>query len=143
MLYPHLDYATDQSRTESGVLIRDLIFYNNQQKPFLKELFDEYGSKQLVFELKNVKRIERDHINQLNRYMSDGLGKFGVLVTRHELPKSKKKNTIDLWSGQRRAIISLTDQDLEQMVDVFESKQRSPLDVLKKKYIEFRRNCPG
>jgi hypothetical protein len=29
------------------------------------------------------------------------------------------------------------------MVNVFESRQRSPLDVLKKKYIEFRRACPS
>ena len=30
MLYPNLDFATKQSRTESGALIRDLIFYNNR-----------------------------------------------------------------------------------------------------------------
>ena len=52
------------------------------------------------------------------------------------------KNTVDLWSGQRKAIISLTDQDIEQMVDVFESKQRSPLDVVKKKYFEFEKALP-
>ncbi len=42
-------------------------------------------------------------------------------------------NTIELWSGQRRCIIALTDSDVELMVEVFESKQRQPrayLDLL-------------
>lgn len=143
LMYPHLDFATDQSRTESGSLIRDLIFYNNRSNEFLKELFDDYGSRQIVMELKNVQSIDREHINQLNRYMTDSLGKFGILVTRHDLPKARRQNTVDLWSGQRRCIITLTDLDLEQMVEVFESKQRIPLDVLKKKYVEFRRSCPA
>jgi DNA topoisomerase VI subunit A len=143
LLYPHLDFAAEQSRTDSGVLIRDLIFYNNRSYEFLKELFDDYGSRQLVMELKNVSAVTREHMNQLNRYMTDDLGKFGVLITRQELAKPRMQNTIDLWSGQRRCIITLTDLDLEQMVEVFESKQRLPLDVLKKKYVQFRRACPA
>lgn len=143
LFYPHLDYADDQVRTESGTQIRDLIFYNTQKNNFLKEIFDDYSSKQIVFEIKNVKEIEREHINQLNRYMTDSLGKFGVIVTRNEPLKKRVKNTIDLWAGQRRCILFLTDKDLSQMVEVFETKQRFPIDVLKKRYVEFRRLCPS
>jgi hypothetical protein len=99
--------------------------------------------QQLVFELKNVAAIEREHINQLNRYLDSGLGKFGVLVTRRELPKAMYRNTIDLWSGQRRCIIALNDEDLRLMVEVFESKQRDPIEVLKRTYVDFRRHCPA
>ncbi len=143
LLYPYLDFAEEQSRTESGVLIRDIIFYNNREHIFLGEIFDEYESKQVVMEIKNVKSVDRDHINQLNRYMTDELGKFGVLITRNTLTKPRMKNTIDLWAGQRRCIITITDADLEQMVELFDSGQRTPLDVLKKKYVEFRRKCPS
>ncbi|HEY9773595.1 MAG TPA: hypothetical protein V6C81_07275 [Planktothrix sp.] len=142
LLYPHLDFADEQSRTDSGVLIRDIIFYNNRSHEFLEEIFDQYGSRQIVMELKNVKSVERDHINQLNRYMADDLGRFGVLITRNELNSARRQNTVDLWSGQRRCIITLTDADLAQMVELFESKQRLPIDVLKKKYAQFRRACP-
>lgn len=143
LMYPNLDFAQDQSRTDSGVLIRDLIFYNTRRDEFLDQICREYGSQQIVMELKNVAEIDRDHINQLNRYMTDELGRFGVLITRNELKRARQKSTIDLWAGQRRCIITLTDIDLEQMVDVYESKQRSPLDVLKKKYVQFRRDCPS
>jgi len=143
LLYPQLDFATEQSRTDSGVLIRDLIFYNNRSFDFLKDIFDDYGSRQLVFELKNVREVEREHVNQLNRYLNDEFGNFGVLVTRNPLPKHVFKNTIDLWSGQRRCIIALTDVDLETMVTVFDSKQRLPIEILKRAYVDFTRKCPA
>jgi hypothetical protein len=143
MFYPQLDFAAEQSRTDSGVLIRDLIFYNNRSFDFLKDIFNLYGSRQLVFELKNVREVQRDHVNQLNRYLNDEFGKFGVLVTRNPLPRNIHKNTIDLWSGQRKCIIALTDADLEMMVTVFESKQRLPIEVLKRAYVDFTRSCPS
>jgi hypothetical protein len=143
LLYPHLDFAQAQSRTESGRHVRDLIFYNNRSIDFLDEIFSDYGSRQLVFEMKNVANIDRDHINQLNRYLQTGLGRFGVLLTRNNLPRTMFSNTIDLWSSQRKCIVALTDSDIKLMVDVYESKQRTPIEVLKKKYIEFRRSCPS
>jgi hypothetical protein len=143
MMYPHLDFAATQSRSDSGTTIRDLVFYNNRSVDFLQEILEDYKSRQLVMELKNVKSIERDHIYQLNRYLTNELGSFGVLLTRNPLPKAMFKNTVDLWSGQRRCIISLSDTDLELMVEVFESKQRTPIEVLKMRYVEFRRACPS
>lgn len=142
LLYPHLDFAKMQARTESGVSIRDLIFYNNRSLPFLGELMDDYGSRQITMEMKNVRQINREHVDQLNRYLSDDLGKFGIFVTRNPLKKAEFKRSVDLWSGQRKAIICLTDQDVEQMVEVFASKQRSPIEVINKKYVEYRRACP-
>lgn len=143
MLYPHLDFAALQSRTDSGAIIQDLVFYNNRAHPFLRDVFDEFDSRQLVMELKNVKSVEREHLNQLNRYMAAEFGRFCVVVTRGDLPKAIWRNTIDLWSGQRRCIIALTEVDLAQMVELFQSKQRLPIDVLNKKYREFRRACPS
>ena len=143
LLYPHLDFAQAQSRTESGTQIRDLIFYNNQSLPFFKDIHDIYGSKQIVFELKNVDSLSRDNVNQLNRYLSDTLGKFGVFITRHQPTKSIKKHLVDIWSGQRKCILVLDDGDLQMMVDIFENKQRLPYEVIRKKYAEFMRSCPS
>lgn len=143
LLYPHLDFAAEQSRTDSGVQIRDLIFYNNRSQDFLDDIHRLFDCRQVVIELKNVKEVEREHINQLNRYLSDQFGRFGVLLTRNPLPQSIFRNTIDLWSGQRRCIIALTDADLELMVQVFETRQREPVEVLKRAYIDFTRAVPA
>ncbi len=141
--YPQLDFAEAQSRTDSGVLIRDLIFYNNRSHPFLDELMTKYDCRQIVMEMKNVRQIDGANISQLNRYLTDQLGRFGVLLTRRPLPARMFRNTIDLWSAHRRCIVALTDEDLELIVNLFESKQRDPIDVLQKKYVEFARACPG
>ena len=143
LLYPELDFADEQSRTDSGVVIRDLVFYNNRSMDFLRDIHADYGARQLVVELKNVKAIEREHINQLNRYLADQFGNFGIIMTRNPLPRAMFKSTIDLWAGQRKCIIVLTDQDLMQMVDVFESQQRLPIEVVKRAYVEFTRACPS
>lgn len=143
LLYPHLDFAQAQSRTVSGTQIRDLVFYNNQTSPFFKDIHDTYGSNQIVFELKNVDSLDRDNVNQLNRYLNDNLGKFGVFVTRHQPSKAIKKHLIDIWSGQRKCILVLDDNDLQMMVDIFENKQRQPYEVIRKKYAEFMRSCPS
>lgn len=143
MLYPELDFAQPQSRTIEWVLIRDLIFYNNTWHKLLKELYGTYGSKQLVFELKNVKEVSTTHINQLNRYLNDSFWKFGIIFTRNKPPKNVYKNTIDLWSGQRVCILILDDTDLELMCQVYENKQRQPIDVINKKFVEFLRACPS
>jgi hypothetical protein len=143
MLYPHLDFAQEQSRTISGVSIRDLIFYNNCSDPFLKDLYLNYDCRQIVFELKNVKELNNDHIDQVNRYLKDTFGRFGVIFTRNEPPKKVIKNTIDLWAGQRKCILILTDADLKLMCQVFESKNRKPIEVLNKKFVEFNRLLPS
>jgi len=143
LVYPKLDFADIQSRTDSGVLIRDLIFYNNRSYDFLRDIYDAYDCKQIVMELKNVKELDREHINQLNRYLSDQFGSFGIIITRNRPPKRIYRNTIDLWSGQRRCIIVMCDEDLKLMCQLYESKQRLPIDVIKKNHIEFTRACPA
>ena len=143
LLYPDLDFAKPQSRTLSGVLIRDLIFYNNIDDDFLNEIYKLYNSRQIVFELKNVNEVETKHINQLNRYLKTEFGRFGIIFSRHIPPNKVMKNTIDLWAGQRRCILILTDEDLKLMCQLYVSKQRKPIDVIKKKYKEFMDMCPS
>ena len=143
LLYPHLDFAQAQSRTESGTQIRDLVFYNNISHPFLNEINELFGSRQIVMELKNVQEVSKEHINQLNRYLNPIFGSFGIIVTRNRPKKSVFQHTIDLWSGQRKCILIMDDSDVEMMVNVYESKQRDPIEVVKMKYIDFTRKCPA
>ena len=143
MLYPHLDFAAEQSRIESGTQIRDIIFYNNTSTDFLADIYESYDCKQIVVELKNVQNLEREHINQLNRYMSDIFGRFGIIFTRNKPAKKILQNTIDLWSGQRRCILIMDDSDLALMEVCESGKQRLPIEVVKKKYIEFKNKCPN
>ena len=92
LLYPHLDFVM-QSRSEGGATIRDLVFYNNRSVDFLEDIIKDYNSRQLVMEMKNVRSIGRDHINQLNRYLVNEFGTFGVSVTHKSSRPSQCSRT--------------------------------------------------
>jgi hypothetical protein len=143
LFYPHLDFAAEQSRTVTGVSIRDLIFYNSCSENFLRELYKTYDCRQLVFELKNVKELNNDHVDQVNRYLKDSFGRFAIIFTRNEAPKKVVRNIIDLWSAQRKCILVLTDNDLKLMCQVYESKNRTPIEVINMKFVEFTRLLPS
>ena len=143
VLYPHLDFAKEQSRTENNVHIRDLIFYNNRSYSILNDLYNQYDCKQIIFELKNVKEVETEHVNQLNRYLTSNFGNFGIIFTRNKPPKRVINNTISLWAGHRKCILILDDEDLKLMCQLYEGKQRNPIDVIRKKYYEFTQMLPS
>lgn len=141
-LYPELDIAGQQERTISGAHIRDVIFHNDGKTPFLTDLRELYGARQLVFELKNVAELDTEHVNQLYRYLDDeDMGRLGILVARHPPKNSVQRNIIDLHSSKRRAVMCIDDSDLDLMVALLGSGRR-PVEALRKKYIEFTRLLP-
>lgn len=89
-----------------------------------------------------MQSVEREHINQLNRYMTFTFGRFGIVFTRNKPSKPILQNTIDLWSSDRRCILIMDDKDLELMESTNRNMQRLPIEVIKKKYIEFSRLHP-
>lgn len=142
LLFPTLEFAKSKSRTIDGVHIRDLIFYNNATNEFFRDIRQRYEARQPVFELKNVRNLETEHVNQLYRYLHDEFGRFGVLVTRNPIPRAVERNIVDLHSAQRVAILCFDDRDLELMTQM-RQEGHDPADVVRKKFIEFSRLLPS
>jgi hypothetical protein len=140
-MFPELNYADSQVRTEGGTHIRDVIFYNDGKTEFLGEVRERYEVRQLVFELKNVKGLEGEHVNQLYRYLGGDFGKLGILVARTPPPKPVQKNIVDLHSAKGVVILALDDRDLQMIVSLKEANQPATA-ILKKKMIEFQRLLP-
>ncbi|MFE3408689.1 hypothetical protein ACFXMT_10205 [Streptomyces mirabilis] len=142
LLYPELDLAADQVRTISGAHIRDVIFHNDRKTAFLGDVRDQYGARQIVVELKNVKSLETEHVNQLYRYLDDEeIGNFGILLARNPPPRNVAQNIVDLHSSKRAAVLCLDDGDLELMLQLMESGRR-PIEAIRKKYVEYTRTLP-
>jgi hypothetical protein len=141
LLYPELEFADSQVRTASGAHIRDLIFYNDGKTEFLRDLRDRFDARQIVFELKNVRALSPDDVNQLYRYLSEQFGRFGVLTTRNPPPRAVGRNIIDLHSSKRCAILCFDDSDFDLMLNLAESRRR-PIEALKKRFVEFTRLLP-
>lgn len=141
LLYPELEFAAAQVRTVSGAHIRDVIFYNDGKTEFLRDLRQRYDARQPVFELKNVRSLDGEHVNQLYRYMDGEFGRFGVLVTRNPLPNAVRTNIVDLHSSKRAVVLCLDDTDFDLMLALLDAGRR-PVEALKKRFIEFTRWLP-
>jgi hypothetical protein len=141
LLYPTLEFAESRVRTASGSHIRDLIFYNDGKSDFWRDIRARFESRQPVFELKNTRALETEHVNQLYRYLDEEFGRFGILVTRNPTPPAVIRNLVDLHSSKRTIILTLDDFDLDLMLSLLHSG-RDPSEVVKKKYIEFTRLLP-
>jgi hypothetical protein len=52
-------------------------------------------------ELKNVKEVKQEHILQLNRYLKEQFGNFGIIISRNPVPKKVFRNicyvSIYIW----------------------------------------------
>ena len=141
-LYPELDLAGQQERTISGAHIRDVIFHNDGKTPFLTDLRDLYGARQLVFELKNVARLRRSmSISSTATSTTRRWAALGVLVARNPPRASVLRNIVDLHSSKRCAILCLDDSDLDLMVSLMDSG-RPAIEALRKKHVEFTRRLP-
>lgn len=133
---PELVDGQEQVRTISGVEIRDLIYSNNSDTPFLRYLMTNHGNLLVTFECKNVAELGPDDVNQLANYLGDPIGYCGFLVTRREPSKSLLAKVRATYNKQhpRRVIIILHDGDLRIMVEMRRAGSRHPVDHLQRKY---------
>lgn len=142
LLYPSLEFAASQVRTVSGAHIRDLVLYNDGKTTFLRDIRNRHEVRQPVFELKNVRQLEPEHVNQLWRYLgSQEFGHLGVLVTRNPCPAAVERNIVDLHSAKRGVILTMDDSDIELMLNLVDVK-RDPVEVVKKRYLHLMRKLP-
>lgn len=136
---PELVDGEEQVRTASGVEIRDLIFSNNSDLPFLRFLMTSHNNLLVTFECKNVQTLEVADINQLANYLGDPLGYCGFIVARNPPSKNILAKARATYSKQhpRKVILMLCDEDLSIMVAMKKLGQRHPVEHLQRKYRSF------
>src|SRR5438477_11458081 len=110
-----------QSRTEpedEGVEIRDLIFANNAESGFWKDLKRKYAASEIVVDAKNKDEVTRDDLRQLYCYLKPALGFWGFIVCRGRQPERMHAFKRALFKNlcQSRGLTILTDDDVRRMV---------------------------
>jgi hypothetical protein len=137
LLEPELVDGDVAVRTASGVEIRDVVYTNNSELPFLDFIRNHHGNLLLVFECKNVRAVDQDDINQLANYLGDAMGYVGFIVTRNpasDAMLAKARATFNKRS-ERVVLLFLNDDDFHQMADM-KRAGRSPVDLLQRRYRE-------
>ena len=63
---------------------RDIVATNLSRTPAFRRIHADYGTRQVVFEVKNFKDIGRDEYRQMLSYLHDKYGSIGFIVTRDD-----------------------------------------------------------
>lgn len=136
---PELVDGEAQVRTASGVEIRDLVYTNNSERAFLRFLQTEHSNLFVLFDCKNVAKLEADDVNQVANYLGDPLGRCGFIVTRKSPRESdfKKARATYNKGSPRKVVLILSDEDLRIMVEMKRLGARHPVDHLQRLYRAF------
>lgn len=104
-----------KERTANGTVIRDWIASNRASGGFWEMVRNKYGATQVVWECKNYDDLSADDFHQIQYYLSDTFGKFGIIVFRGEEIKDAYLKHISNVVNKNRAglIIILTQKDME------------------------------
>ncbi|MDZ7805469.1 P-loop ATPase, Sll1717 family [Thiohalophilus sp.] len=63
---------------------RDIVATNCSDRGFWRRVLDDYGSREIIFEVKNYKELRPADFRQLASYLGDAYGKIGFFITRAE-----------------------------------------------------------
>lgn len=104
---------------------RDIVATNMAPSGFWKRIYDDYKSRQVIFEVKNYKDISLDDVRQVLSYTSGEYGTFAIIVSRgeRESPSEAEKNWLRMMYADHRRIVLLIP---EGIVARCLSKLRSP-----------------
>ncbi|SIQ99793.1 hypothetical protein SAMN05421647_11372 [Marinobacterium stanieri] len=126
---------------------RDIVATNLEESKFWKRVFNDYKTRQIIFEIKNYKEIGAVEYRQLNSYLSNDYGSFAFIVTRalnNNLEKGKELNWArELYYEHKKIIIVLSYKFIEkhlkklrnpQKHDALDKELNSLLDTYVRRY---------
>jgi hypothetical protein len=136
---PELIDGELEVRTVDGTERRDIIFTNDSDQSFWDYVRNEHSALLVMFETKNVSDVTNIHLNQTATYLGDRIGRLGFVITRNPArePALKKAYSVFNDSTPRKVILILSDQDLNQMLDL-KCQGRDPMRYVQSFYRAFR-----
>ena len=118
---------------------RDFIFPNYCDAGFWSFIRSRYNADYIVVDAKNhTKKIDKKDILQIANYLKPhGTGLFGIIVSRTNASESALYTLKEAWALERKLIIILQDNDIEQML-INKKVGRDPVTTIRQKIEDFR-----
>jgi len=106
--------------------LRDIVGTNSGNSLFWKRVREDYGTRQVIFEVKNYADLTQNDYRQVLSYLSGQYGNLAFIVTRsdsHELERDRELSWFKaIHSEHKKMIIKLTGKYLSVLL----GKQRNP-----------------
>ena len=133
----------------SDVQRRDVVGRNLAQSPFWKRVREDYGVRQVIFEIKNYKDMGPDEYRQMTTYLTGEYGSAGFIVTREENEDLLSDRELpwmrEMYTKQHKLVVKLTGTFLRRILSKLRSPQRhDEADLqLNKLFDRYTRNYLG
>lgn len=104
---------------------RDIVATNQAKEGFWKRVLTDYGTRQVIFEVKNFESIGIDEYRQVHSYLGKEYGRLGFIVCRDpqgSLTKGRELDAFREFYSKNAVIVKLTSHLLVSIL----SKLRSP-----------------
>jgi hypothetical protein len=141
---PDFSTQTGTQPTEpenKGVEVRDVIFSNNSERGYWRDLKDKYLVAEVVVDAKNTNDLVRDDLRQLYCYLKPALGNWGFIACRGEPSDAIQRFNRTLFKnfGQSRGLSIVSSSDIKRMVSLkVQGKDLS--EYLRRRMAEFLRS---
>ena len=133
LFYPSMCYPTIEREIHDGRKRIDLVFDNCAETGFFYRLSTTYKipSPFIFVECKNYSNeISNPELDQLSGRFSFNRGRFGILTCRtSENYETLISRCRDTYKDDRGLIIPLIDEDLCNLLDVYDEQNSSSIDV--------------
>ena len=134
LFVPPLEVPKIQKRTHSGIDRKDAIFPNRNfnLKNTWGKIYQELNARLILFEFKNydISEIGKDEVNQVRNYLTEPMGKIGILCCNKKPIESAyiKRNTI-YSNSEKKVILFITKEHLIEMLYIKE-RDEDPADLI-------------
>jgi len=145
LFVPPLKQPKIQSRTESGLDIRDALYPNRCDHPNWKFIRTDYDAKYILFEFKNYGKeengseIDKSVVNQVRNYLKQTIGRIGFVCSRKEPTSSAFEARRQTYIEEKKIILFLSDQHLIEML-MRKYRKEEPSDIILDMIDEFNLN---
>ena len=110
ILFPGILTNPQLKPNDDAIQRRDIVATNMAPHGFWKRVFDDYGTRQVVFEVKNYEKLQRDDFRQCLSY---GVGDYGNFIVVVHRAKTEGLSDIDrgwvkeIYDGHKKLIFVL------------------------------------
>lgn len=111
---------------KNGLQQRDIVATNMGDSTLWKRIYEDYDSRQIIFEVKNFRELKAREYRQVNSYLSNDYGRLAFIITRDTTNNLNKHRELqwakELYNEHKKIVIKLSSNFIEKHL----SKVRSP-----------------
>jgi len=111
-----LSNVKSQEREIDGCIVRDWVASNRAKSGFWNMVFHKYNASQIIWECKNYEDLHAADFQQIDYYLNDKIGTFGVIAFRGEIKVHYFDHIKRIANDKNGLVLLLTNRDLQVFV---------------------------